>query len=420
MKKMILLFVILFVVILIIYMIPAIRKDFFKSYSKKDTASMSLDEFMQKPTKTIEVAGIKWQYLTYGNGDKTIVFAHGMGGAYNLWWQQMAYFKDHYRVLSYSLPEEINNLEDASKGILKILEKEKIENFYLVGTSMGGYIAQYLTHKIPERIEKVVFSNTFPPNILIETKNKKKSEIIPWMPEILISYFGQKKLHSDIVPAANNSKLLEAFLPSLPFSKKQFINRYYVVVDKFIPTPCLYKIKRIPKLIIESDNDPLVEKSLRENLKETYPDASVFTFHNQGHFPYINDADKYNKVLDDFFKSENEYKKLEQTIASYFNGRRDANITLLQQAFSKNANLFTVKNSVILKISLENYFKKVMQDGKTKVKTTILNADILRNMAICKTRFDYPNKSYVDYLTLLKVKDNWKITTKNFVLLDEK
>ncbi len=192
MKKKHIFLSVLVILLLVLYLIPATQQDFITSYKKDDKASQSFVTFMKKPTKEILINTIKWEYLSYGKGTKTILFIHGMGGAYNLWWQQMEFFKDNYRVISYTLPEEINNLQDASDGVLKILEQEQVENLYVVGTSMGGYIAQYLTHKIPSRIEKVVFGNTFPPNMVIETKNKTKSEVIPWLPEIVISKLGQK------------------------------------------------------------------------------------------------------------------------------------------------------------------------------------------------------------------------------------
>ena len=40
----------------------------------------------------------------------------------------------------------------------------------------------------------------------------------------------------------------------------------------------------VPVLIIESDNDPLVELKLREQLKATYPNSTVHTFLRQGIF----------------------------------------------------------------------------------------------------------------------------------------
>lgn len=396
------------------YLIPAPKTNFFKLYPFNDNYSQSLKEFQAKPTKEITVNGIKWKYYAGGNGKKTILFIHGMGGSYDLWWQQIMDFEKNYKVISYTLPEDINSLKKASEGILKILEIENVDTFYAVGTSMGGYIAQYLTSIVPNRIEKIVFGNTFPPNNLITKENTSKSKIIPFLPEILISKLGERTLNKKIIPAAKNSVLLKAFLPSLPFSKKQFINRYNVVIDNFTINTTKYTIKRIPKLIIESNNDPLIQPQLRKEIKELYPNAKVYTFHNEGHFPYINASNEYNKVLHTFFDKKNEYLKVEKTINNYFEGRKNANIAQLQNAFSNNAKLYTVKDNIELIIPLKLYLDKVKTNGKQKVATQILDGAITGNIANFKTKFSYSKFSYTDYLLLLKINNEWKIINKTF------
>lgn len=404
----------LLLLIIISYFIPSSKVDFFEEYKQNDQASKSLKEFQSRRLKTIKIDDVDWNYYSGGKGKKTIFFAHGMGGAYDLWWQQINAFENNYKVISYSLPKEVNSLEQASKGILQILKTEKVNTFYLVGTSMGGYISQYLVKNIPNRIEKVVFGNTFPPNDLILKKNKKKSVVIPLLPEILISKFGEKKLKNELIPAAKNSKLLAAFLPSLPFSKTQFINRFAVVTDRFTINPSINIIKRIPKLIIESNNDPLVEYTLREKIKQLYPAAKVFTFNREGHFPYINVATTYNKVLEEFFNKKNEYFDVEKIIQNYFDGRKNANMYLLKNIFLEEAKLYTVKEGKELVITLKEYFTKVKKDGRKEVKTSILSGNITNNIANFKTEFVYVDKTYQDYLTLLKTDKGWKIITKTF------
>jgi len=279
---------------------------------------------------------------------------------------------------------------------------------------MGGYIAQYLVSIIPNRIERAVFGNTFPPNNLIAKENETKSKIIPYLPEIIISKLGKEKLNNEIVPAAKNSPLLKAFLVSLPFSKQQFINRYYIIVDRFSIIPDKYEIKRIPKLIIESDNDPLVQPELRKKIKELYANAEVFTFHQEGHFPYINASSAYNKALRNFFEKENDYEIAEKTITNYFEGRKNANLSQLKNAFSENANLYTIQNDTTLAIPVSAYLNKVQIEGILQLETKIMDGDITGNIACFKTSFIYSDKSYTDYLTLVKKQNDWKIVSKTF------
>lgn len=404
----------LFLIAVVIYLIPAPKADFFKLYPYSDKPAQGLKEFRSRPTKQLEIDGVKWNYYSGGNGNKTILFLHGMGGAYDLWWQQVVVFEKEYKVITFTLPENINSLENAAKGILKILETENVDKFYAVGTSMGGYITQYLITAIPTRIEKAVFGNTFPPNNSIAEENASKSKIIPLLPELLISRLGKNKLNEEIVPAAKNSPLLKAFLISLPFSKQQFINRYSIVIEKFSIFPNNYEIKRIPKLIIESENDPLIQPKLRKEIKEVYADADVFTFHDEGHFPYINASDDYNRAVKYFFDKENEFEIVEKTITNYFEGRKNANLPQLQNAFSVQANLYTSQDDIELTIPVTEYLNKVQTDGIQHVSAKIINGDITNNIANFKTMFVYENSSYADYLALVKTQNGWKIISKTF------
>ncbi len=398
-----------------LYWIPSPREDFFERYPHKDEPARQLKAFLERPVKTLRVNNVTWEYYMGGKGPATILFIHGMGGAYDLWWQQVFAFENRYRVITYTLPEDINSLKGATEGILAILKNEGVDSVIVVGTSMGGYIAQYLVDRYPEKIERAVFGNTFPPNKRIAEKNAKTARILRFVPEIVIQKVGSRQFATEILPAAHNSPLLAAFLPSLPFSKKQFMNRYAVVVDPFYPRPFRYAVKRIPKLIIESDNDPLIEPELRMQLKQFYPDAQVFTFHGEGHFPYINAASTYNSVLDSFFSQKNEWRAIERTIGQYFRGRKQADEGLLKQVFHEQARLYTVQNGKIVEIPLARYLQKVREDGPVTVRTTILDGNVSGKQAVFTTQFEYPNgTTYQDELTLLKTKAGWRIVVKTF------
>ncbi len=105
---------------------------------------------------------------------------------------------------------------------------------------------------------------------------------------------------------------------------------------------------------------------------------------------------------------------LNKTIQNYFEGRATANITQLKEAFTSDALLFTVKNNKPIQISLKDYFKKVTSDGKKEVKTSILSFDVTNNIALVKTEFKYVDKTYQDYLILLRINEKWKIINKTF------
>ncbi len=294
---------ILLALLILMYLIPAPKGDFFKRYGENNPVAQRLLNFRGRPLKSLSAEGVVWNYYSGGRGTKTLLFIHGMGGSYDIWWNQIHALESDFRILTFTLPEKINTLEKAKNGILKLLEQEKVDRFNLVGTSLGGYIAQYVVKAVPERVEKAVFGNTFPPNRLIVKVNQKKRAWLPWLPEIVLWQLGQRELQQKLLPAGHQDKVLSAFLPGLSFSKRQFINRYDMVVEPFITMRANPATRSVPKLILESDNDPLIPTLLRAKLKVTYPEAQVHTFRNEGHFPYLTSIEEYNHILLSFFRS---------------------------------------------------------------------------------------------------------------------
>ena len=294
---------VLLVALLAMYLWPVPRVPFDEVYAKVDPdAVASLQDFRQAhPPQVIEVDGVAWEYVTFGEGEETILFLHGMTGAYDIWWRVMEELQSEYRVISVTYPA-VDSLEEMAAGALAILDVEGVDKVNIVGTSLGGYFAQYLMARHPDRILRAVFANTFPPNELILEKNGTIGALIPFLPEWLVIDVLRGSFAEAVYPASGNDELTLAFLLEISYgrmSRAQVAGRYRGVVEKFVvPDPVALGI---PVMIIEADNDPLVEEVLRERLKETYPSAVVHTMSGVGHFPYLKFPEEYAQFLREFF-----------------------------------------------------------------------------------------------------------------------
>jgi maspardin len=298
MKKKIL--IVLVGLMAILYLYPVEKFTFAEIYSQ-DTICSSLQAFRKEGTIEHKVDEYVWNYHAAGQGDTTLLFLHGMGGSYDIWWQQINYFKTRYKTISLTYPP-VSNLHDLSKGILAILDKEKIQKVVIIGSSLGGYLSQYLAVKYPEKVIKCMLGNTFPPNTENKANNESLVKTMKWLPEWFVIKNIRKKYNNEVIPASGNSPIANAFLNELlgkGVTRKVFIARYNCVVDTFTPNI----MSNIPLQIVESDNDPLVNKNLRDLLKTTYPQAKVVTLHDKGHFPYLMDAQNYNKIIEEFINT---------------------------------------------------------------------------------------------------------------------
>lgn len=121
---------------------------------------------------------------------------------------------------------------------------------------------------------------------------------------------------------------------------------------------------------------------------------------------------------DSAVKTSDINKDIIQTLDHYFNGRRQADISMLSEAFFENARLETVDTQgKVINITLDDYLNVVKNKGKVSVKTQIMYLSITGNIAVAQTRFDYGEKIYIDYLTLLKTDKGWRISNKAFTKL---
>jgi len=285
-----------------VYLYPRPQISFNELYAKVDAETVdSLRKFREAhPVQTLEARGIEWEYVSLGEGPETILFLHGMTGAYDIWWQQMEALQGRYQVISVTYPAA-DSLREMEAAVMAILEAEGVEQFHVVGSSLGGYFAQYLVARHPEKIQRAVFANTFPPNDIIAENNRTIGTLLPYLPEWLVMNVLSGSMRESVYPASGYSELALAYgleQTHGQMSKAQVVGRFHCVVEPF-EAPDAAALG-VPVMIIEADNDPLVESALRAQLKDTYPSAVVRTLSGVGHFPYLNEAEIYTQMLVDF------------------------------------------------------------------------------------------------------------------------
>lgn len=230
-----------------------------------------------------------------------MLFLHGLAGAADIWWQVISALEHRYRSIAVTYPP-VDTLAGLAAGIIALLDGAGVEKVNLVGTSLGGYLAQYLVATHPERIHRAVFSNTYAQPEPLARKYRFAGALLPYAPEPLVMAVLRVGFRFLIYPTSGRSTLTLAYLrqqASRKMGKAEVLRRYHNVIEPFEPIdPSSLKI---PVLIIESDNDPLIEPGWRESLKARYPTARLATLHGGGHFPYLSMPEVYTRVLEEFF-----------------------------------------------------------------------------------------------------------------------
>ena len=93
-----------------------------------------------------------------------IVLVHGYLGSSEMWCHQINYLSRFCRVISPALPgfgeshkaQSLNSINDMAKFVINIIDEKKIDNFNLLGHSMGGMIVQEIAKIAGDRINKLI------------------------------------------------------------------------------------------------------------------------------------------------------------------------------------------------------------------------------------------------------------------------
>lgn len=105
-----------------------------------------------------------------GSGDRVAVLLHGLGGSRIAWGPNLEVLAADHRVIAWdapgygeSAPVEVASFEGyADRAAALIREVSPDAPVDLVGTSFGGMIAQYTTHKYPELVRSLTLLCTSP------------------------------------------------------------------------------------------------------------------------------------------------------------------------------------------------------------------------------------------------------------------
>lgn len=110
-------------------------------------------------------------YRWDGAAENTVlVLSNSIATTLNMWDTQLDELTKHFRVLRYdtrghgasSAPAGPYSLDRLGRDVIELLDALKIERAHFLGLSLGGIIGQWLGIHAPERIDRLILSNTSP------------------------------------------------------------------------------------------------------------------------------------------------------------------------------------------------------------------------------------------------------------------
>jgi pimeloyl-ACP methyl ester carboxylesterase len=259
------------------------------------------------PYMTCIVDNTKWEYISCGKGRKTLLLLPGGIRFADTWFKLITALEDKYRIISPTYPA-LPTIAELTRGIFTILKSEHVDEVQVLGTSFGGWVAQYFVRHYPDAVKTLILSNTSRPDTISSALIRISQVFTSIYPERLLQSAFKKRLLS--LFSGSDREFWEAYLEEVSVNTKR--------ADIKAQQKCTYDMTtytfsendlnnwhgRI--LILESDDDPAFKELEREALKALYPQAYVHTFHNAGHTPGYTGPEEYISVLENFLNGAGE------------------------------------------------------------------------------------------------------------------
>jgi len=112
---------------------------------------------------TFSYRGRRLSYTSRGEGS-ALVFLHGFLENKSIWDSFADVLSASFRVLQIDLPghgdsdviADCHSMELMADAVAGVCEHEGVEDFVLIGHSMGGYVSLALLRKFPQRVKALV------------------------------------------------------------------------------------------------------------------------------------------------------------------------------------------------------------------------------------------------------------------------
>jgi 3-oxoadipate enol-lactonase len=113
--------------------------------------------------------GCRIAYQFDGSADKPVLLlSNSIGTDLSMWDPQIEAFTKHFRVLRYDsrghgatgVPAGPYSLDRLGRDVIELLDSLQIDRVHFLGLSLGGMVGQWLGIQAPERIDRLILSNT--------------------------------------------------------------------------------------------------------------------------------------------------------------------------------------------------------------------------------------------------------------------
>lgn len=249
-------------------------------------------------------------YEVHGEGEALLLIA-SMGCDLSAWKQQAPEFSRKYRVVVFDnrgsgrtdAPEEPYTIAMMADDTAALMQAIGIDRAHILGQSMGGYIAQELAIRHPERVRSLILAATsigpyLGETAILETWSKQALQGMKPMLlfQLLLPFIFTDRTFED----PENVRMAVEIIASRPQATPTYaLVRQFIACAEHSARGCTAHVAA-PVLVLASRDDLFIPFSLSEELAASFSEGRLVLLDRGGHDPNLGAPDEFNRAVMDF------------------------------------------------------------------------------------------------------------------------
>ena len=192
--------------------------------------------------------------------------------------------------------------------LARILAAAGVPRFDLLGQSYGGWIAQCLAARHPDRVRRLVLSHSFALEPRQGWRFRLGHRLLAGFPKALLKPLLLARVRRALAPVrAHDPDLFDRQLAELRRQLESgglfgILRAQQICLGESLggPRAGLAPPAHLPVLIIESGNDPLLPARTRRALRARFPHAAVHCFERAGHVSALVEPQRFTAIVNAF------------------------------------------------------------------------------------------------------------------------
>lgn len=246
-----------------------------------------------------------------GNGNQTIIFAHGFGSNQTAWRHQLAAFASNYRIVlfdhvgagesdfaAYS-PRRYSSLYSYAEDLLDLCNELKLTQCILVGHSVSGMVSLLAALVEPQCFSKLIFLGASPRYLNDNgyVGGFEQSDLDALYAAMSSNYYAWASGFAPLIMgnpgkpelATEYAKTLAAIRPDIA----QAVARVIFQSDHRADLPRL----NVPTIILQSNNDIAVPPQVGRYMADKIPHSQFISISATGHLPHLSAPDVVTSAI---------------------------------------------------------------------------------------------------------------------------